>query len=185
MYDEIAILIDSMAKRNCETSYKKLFNLLFPPLKRFSFFLLKSSQLAEEIASDVMLVLWQRRKELTAVKNVRSYAFIIAKNLSLNALKKDSGRQFISLDDLDLNVHLSIKSPEQLLINGELRKRLEETINMLPEKGKLVFKLVKEDGFSYKEVAEIMDISVKTVDAHLVSSIKKLMLILKDEFNLA
>lgn len=185
MYDEIAILIDSMAKRNCETSYRRLFTILFGPLTRFSLCFLKSRQLAEETASDVMLVLWQRRVELTAVKNVRSYAFITARNLSLNTLKKDSSRKFTSLDDLDVNVHLNIRTPEQLLINDELRKRLEETINTLPEKGKLVFKLIKEDGFSYKEVAEILNISVKTVDAHLVASIKKLMVILKDEFNLA
>lgn len=185
MYDEIAILIDSMAKHNCKTSYRRLFTLLFGPLTRFSLCFLKSRQLSEEIASDVLLILWQKREELTAVKNVRSYAFITAKNLSLNVIKKDSNRKFISLDDLDVSVHFHIRSPEQLLINDELRKRLEETINTLPEKGKLVFKLIKEDGFSYKEVAEIMDISVKTVDAHLVSSIKKLMVILKDEFNLA
>lgn len=159
--------------------------MFFGPLTRFALCFLKSRQLAEEVASDVMLILWQRREELTAVKNVRSYAFITTKNLSLNAIKKDSKRKFTSLDELDVNVHLNIRSPEQLLINDELRKRLEETINRLPEKGKLVFKLIKEDGFSYKEVAEIMDISVKTVDAHLVSSIKKLMVILKDEFNLA
>ncbi|RZL07817.1 MAG: sigma-70 family RNA polymerase sigma factor [Pedobacter sp.] len=185
MYDEIAILIDSMAKRNCETSYRRLFTLLFSPLTRFSMCFLKSRPQAEEIASDVMLVLWQRRLELNAVKNVRSYAFITARNLSLNIIKKDSQRNFISLDDLDINVHLHIRTPEQLLINDELRKRLEDTINTLPEKGRLVFKLVKEDGFSYKEVAEILNISVKTVDAHLVASIKKLTVILKDEFNLA
>jgi len=185
MYEETAILIDNMVKRNCETSYRKLFTLLFSPLTRFALCFLKSRQRAEEIASDVMLILWQRREELATVKNVRSYAFIMAKNLSLNAIKKDSSRKFISLEDLDVHVHLHIRTPEQLLINNELKKRLEETINALPEKGKMVFKLIKEDGFSYKEVAAIMDISVKTVDAHLVSSIKKLMVVLKDEFNLA
>ena len=122
--------------------------MLFGPLTRFALCFLKSRQVAEEIASDVMLILWQRRQELTAVKNVRSYAFITAKNLSLNAIKKDSKRKFTSLDDLNVNVHLHIRSPEQLLINDELRNRLEETINMLPEKGKLVFKLIKEEGFS-------------------------------------
>jgi len=184
MQEDIAILMNSIAMRSCESSYKKLFSMLFFPLTRFAYCILKSRQQAEEVASDVLLMLWQRRHSLAGVKNIKSYAFISANNISLNLLKKKQP-ECVSLDDVDLDVRINIHTPEDILINAELKKRLEQSINTLPAKGKLVFKLVKEDGFSYKEVAEIMNISVKTVDAHLTSSIKKLCLILKEEFNLA
>lgn len=184
MCDDIAILINSMAIHNCDASYNRLFKLLFNPLTRFAMCFLKSKSLAEEVASDVMFMLWQKRKDLIFIINVRSYAFIAAKNLSLYIIKRNNNKEFISIDDMDVNIKFDVLTPEQLLISSELRKKLETAINTLPPKGKLVFKLIKEEGFSYKEVAETLNISIKTVDAHLVASIKKLSLVLKDEFNL-
>ncbi|MNY30490.1 ECF RNA polymerase sigma-E factor [compost metagenome] len=83
-----------------------------------------------------------------------------------------------------MEVALDSLNPEQLLINGELKKKLEQATQSLPGKCQLVFKLIKEDGLSYKETASILNISVKTVDAHLVTAVKKLTTILKMEFNL-
>jgi RNA polymerase sigma factor (sigma-70 family) len=177
-------IVNRMAVDNCEKSYKELFILLFNPLRKFSFCLLKSRELAEEVASDVMFILWSRRTELILVKNVQAYAFIIARNLSLNTIKKNLKMDTVSIDDLSINISLNTDTPEQILISTELSHTLEAAINLLPPRGKLVFKLIKEDGFSYKEAAEILDISVKTVDAHLVTALKKISVVLAKEFNL-
>jgi RNA polymerase sigma-70 factor (family 1) len=176
--------VNSLAIDNTEKSYKKLFNLLFNPILKFSFCLLKSQELAEEIASDVMYILWKRRAELNAVQNVKAYAFIIARNLSLNMLKKQLKKEIISIDDICIDVFLDSDTPEQILISNELKQILEKGINSLPPKAKLVFKLIKEDGMSYKDVADILEISVKTVDAHLVTSLKKIAVVLNKEFHL-
>jgi RNA polymerase sigma factor (sigma-70 family) len=176
--------VNQLAIDNSEASYKLLFKCLFNPLKRFSFCLLKSHQLAEEVASDVLFILWQRRLDLLLVKNVYAYSFIIARNLSLNVIKKNLKADTLSLDDLSVDIFLDNDTPEQILISTELKIKIEQTVNQLPPKGKLVFKLIKEDGLSYKDVAEILSISVKTVDAHLVSAVKKITLVLNKEFNL-
>ena len=177
-------LISHIALYNSENAYEELFKSLFPSLHRFCFFLLKSKELAEEVASDVMIALWKNREKLTEVKNIRVYAFVIARNLSLNSLNRYSKQEWISLDDIDFEIILDNLNPEQILINDELKRKLEMATERLPNQCKLVFKLIKEDGLSYKETASILNISTKTVDAHLVSAIKRMTTVLKTEFNL-
>src|SRR5690606_40970379 len=112
------------------------------------------------------------------------YAFTAAKNKSLNILKKESEKELISLNEIEVDIHIDYSNPELILLQGELKQQLEDAIKTLPRQCKLVFKLIKEEGFSYKEVAEILDISPKTVDAHLVNAVRKLSAILKAEFNI-
>lgn len=177
-------LISHIALYDSESSYEQLFKGLFPSLYRFSYCLLKSRELSEEVASDVMISLWKNRQKLLEVENIRVYAFVIARNLSLNVLNKNTRQELVSIDDIQVEVVMDSLNPEQLLINDELKKKLELATRSLPGKCQLVFKLIKEDGLSYKETAAILNISVKTVDAHLVTAVKKLTALLKMEFNL-
>jgi len=181
---ELRGLINEMVESNSESAYKNLFKILFNPIKNFSFGIVKSWELAEEVASDILFMLWQNREKLLEVKNLKYYAFIAARNRSLNILKKDLGKEIVYLDQIDVDIHIDYSNPELILLQGELKQQLEEAIETLPKQCKLVFKLIKEDGFSYKEVAEILDISPKTVDAHLVNAIRKLAVVLKAEFNI-
>lgn len=182
---EIKILSDLIAAHHDEQAYKRLFNMLFHPLKKFSQSIVKSKETAEEVAGDVMISLWRNREKLPHINNVKVYAFVIAKNLSLNALKKISGQEFVSIDEIDVDLVLDVSNPERLLITAELKQKIEEAVQSLPPKCKLVFKLVKEEGLSYKEAAEVLNLSIKTVDAHLVTAIRKIAFIIKAEFNLA
>jgi RNA polymerase sigma-70 factor (ECF subfamily) len=167
-----------------ESAYKALFKSLYPSLRAFSFTLLKSDELAEEIAGDVMIKIWQTRHTLLEVRNIKVYAMIMVRNAALNLIKHRAKKDTVSLDEIDVQVFVDTHSPEQILITAELKKRLDEVIRCLPNKCKLVFKLVKEDGLSYKETAEILNISPKTVDAHLVTAVRKIASVLRVEFNL-
>lgn len=179
---EVNALVYNIAIYNSEASYKKMFGLLFNTLFRFSFSMLKSRELAEEVASDVMFRLWQKRIELLEVENVPVYALVIARNLSLNLLKNNSGRM-IPLDNTNESISSESLSPEQILIDAQNKEALQHSVNALPTRCKLVFKLIKEEGLSYKEVAEVLNISPKTVDAHLVTAMKKLSAALKIKYH--
>lgn len=65
-------------------------------------------------------------------------------------------------------------TPEDDLISKEAVSEINEAINDLPEKIKIVFKLIREDNLKYKEVAEILGISVKTVESHMTTAVRKL-----------
>lgn len=180
---ELTDIVEEIAVHDSYIAYKKLFGLLFPSIKHFSYCLLKSPELAEEVASDVMITIWRKRKTITSINNIKVYAFVIAKNLCLNILKSNSRGRIVSLDDVTVNLQIDT-TPEWILINDELRKSLNNAINQLPTRCKMIFRLVKEDGLSYKEVSEILDISIKTVDSQLVIASRRLSVSIKKEFNL-
>lgn len=98
-------------------------------------------------------------------------------------LKKQSGNT-VQLDETNIDITFDNLTPEQILINEEFKKSIELIVQALPPRCKMVFKLVKEDNLSYKEVAQILDISAKTVDAHLVTAVKRISCAIKSEYNL-
>ncbi|MBW4889237.1 sigma-70 family RNA polymerase sigma factor [Mucilaginibacter sp. HMF5004] len=181
---EIDYLVNEIAVNNSEQAYKRLFTLLFARLNRFAYSILKCNELAEEVASDVMITIWRNRGNLLSIQNITVYAFVVAKNKSLNMLKQNNQAKLISIDDIEFDVSFDNLTPEQILINGELKKKIEGAVQSLPPKCKSVFKLIKEDGLSYKEVAEILNISIKTVDAQMVTATRKICLIVRAEYNL-
>ncbi len=172
--NELKCLVFNMAIHNNEEAYKQVFYLLFNPLFRFSYSMIRSREQAEEVASDVIFRLWQNRINLLQVENIKVYVFTIARNLSLNSIKRNSRTKLISIEEIRDAVNYGMPDPEQILINQEKSELLEKAIQSLPTRCNLVFKLIKEEGLTYKEVAEILNISVKTVDAHLVTAMNKL-----------
>jgi RNA polymerase sigma-70 factor (family 1) len=182
---DITSILYMIALHNDERAYKELFNLLYGRLRGFAASILKSNELAEEIACDTMYTLWKNRLQLTAIANVRVYAYVVAKNKALNLLKRNAHNCVSFVDEIDVNISFHYHTPEQILITEELKNNIDQVVNALPPRCKLVFKLIKEDNLSYKEVAQILDISVKTVDAQLVTAIKRIAAVVKIEYNLA
>ena len=183
-FKQLPEIVKRLADFSSESAYEELFNLLYHPLKKFAFCMLHSNEEAEEVAEDVLVALWTKRKTLAEIKNLHVYTFIIAKNLSLNILKKNSKNKTTSLDEIDVSFFFDNSTPEQIIIDNELKRRLENAIQSLPPKCQLVFKLAKENNLSYREIGEILSISVKTVDAHLVAATQKLAKIFKEEFQI-
>jgi RNA polymerase sigma-70 factor (ECF subfamily) len=78
------------------------------------------------------------------------------------------------LDDVKTEIRSLYYNPEQLMISAEMFKRICQAIQELPPRCQLIFKLVKEDNLRYKEVAELLHLSVKTVEAQMTIALKKL-----------
>jgi RNA polymerase sigma-70 factor (ECF subfamily) len=180
---DIAALLYSVGVNNDEPSYKRLFELFFPPLKKFSWYFLRSREMAEEAASDTMFALWENRGKLMEIENIRVWLYVIARNKCLNMLKSSQSKVTFPLDESSIAISFPGKDPAELCINSEIRRKIEKAINTLPGRCKLIFKLVKEEGLSYKEVGAILDISPKTVDAQLVTALKKITQAIRLEYS--
>lgn len=155
-------------------AYRALYELLYDRLFRFSLSFVKSKEAAEEIVSDVFIKLWQIRNELPEINNLKIYLYTITKNFSLNYITKYYKNPVVSMDELDIDIIVALPNPEELCISADISDKINEVINQLPSKCRIIFQLVKEDGFRYNEVANILNISVLTVRNQLAIAIKKM-----------
>ena len=157
-----------------EPAYKQIFFTYYTSLTRFAYTFLDDIQSAEEVVSDVMMKVWEKRKDLPSILNLRVYLYISTKNTAINYLAKQKKVEIISLDNLNIDFPSTALNPEQLMITAEMVRRINQAVNALPPRCKLVFKLVKEDGLPYKEVADILNISIKTIDNQLAIALRKI-----------
>jgi len=155
-------------------AYTQLYELLSDGLLRFSYSIVKSHEMAEEIVSDVFIKLWQIRDKLLEIENLKVYLYTIAKNFSLNYIAKNYKHRILSLETIDVEAVITVNGPAEICISADLVRQIREVIRQLPPQCKLIFQLVKEDGLRYKEVAAILDISPLTVRNQLAIAIRKI-----------
>ncbi|WP_223233095.1 RNA polymerase sigma-70 factor [Chitinophaga sp. CF418] len=156
-----------------ENAYRQLFRLFYKPLCQFATSIVRSNEQAEEIASDVFVNIWKNRERLLQVGNLKVYLYVSTRNTALNYLNKQQLQHF-SIDELSVELTVADSTPEQLMISGEMARKMAEAVNNLPPRCKIIYKLIREDGLKYKEVASILEISVNTIDVQMAIACKKI-----------
>lgn len=172
--DDIMQWVCKMALADSQVALKSLYMTYFGPLMRFTGMYVSSPAEAEEIVSDTFLAIWNNRKQLPDVVNFDSYIYMVARHKAISFYRKQHMEQ-VSLDEISIDLFTSTETtPEEELISQEEIRRLNQAIDSLPAKCKMAFKLVREDQLKYKEAATILNISVKTLEAHLANAVRKL-----------
>ncbi|WP_215224890.1 RNA polymerase sigma-70 factor [Echinicola shivajiensis] len=170
--------------KNDERAFSLFFDHYHTRLINLALLFLPNYQQAEEIVSDVILQLLQKREGLLQIQNFEGYLFKMVKNRALNTLKvasREKGK--ISIDDIQDYLIPDVSDPEKKMINSDLKRELNRVIENLPPKRRLVFKMVKDENLSYKEVAEILEISERTVEVHLKLAITDLRVTLQQFYD--
>ena len=157
-----------------EAAYKELFFILFNSLTRFATGILQSKEVAEEVVSDVFVSIWTDRANLNAIDDLQLYIFIAVKNNSIHKAKQLNKRTTVSIDEIDVEMESIYQTPEERVLSTESLSRIETAMNNLPQRARLILKLAKEDKMRYKDIAALLNISVKTVDNQLAIALKKL-----------
>jgi len=170
----IKTLLARISNEDDEKAFKQLFDLYAGRLFHFSMSFLKNKFLAEEAVSDVFFKIWLKRSALVNYENIKAYLFKATYHTSLNYLDEARRKKVISLDDLDVDLGVDLICPETDLINKELKEIIEQAIESLPPRCKLIYKMAKVEQLRYKEIADLLDISVKTIDHQLTIAIKKI-----------
>jgi RNA polymerase sigma-70 factor (family 1) len=170
----MARISDLLVGDNSERAFRQIVHTYQDKVIRFISLFVQKNQECEELASDVFLSLWSNRQKLADVSNLDSYIFVIAKNKALNHLRKDK-MEIVDLDFLALDAFQHTETtPESIYITCEMVNELNYVINELPHKTKLAFHLVREDKMKYKEAAEILGVSVGTIEKQVASAVAKL-----------
>jgi len=176
---DLIVLWNKICLESDINAFEQLYRFLYSRLIRFSVYYVGDKQAAEDLVTEVFVKCWENRTSGTSILNPESYLFIAVKNQSLKYLKKNSSVTFIDLVDVDEDVSVTAQTPQYILERKELHKQLNLAIESLAPQAREVFRLIKEGGMKYKEVAEMLNISPRTVQTQLFRAIAKLRLILK------
>lgn len=128
---------------------------------------------AEEVVQEVFLSIWQRRATLQLTHTVATYLAVAVKYKVINHLAKQYRRQ-LQHDELTMTSPIVADSTADWLYEKELRQLLEKTISQLPEKCRIVFLLSRDENKTYAEIAAELNISQKTVEAHMSKALREL-----------
>lgn len=140
----------------------------------FAMGFIQKKEVAEEIVSDVFIKIWETRSNLTGIENLKSYLFVCVKNSCISHIRKNRKENLVSLDGFEDFLLPPVECPESEYINTETLNEIYNAIGQLPPKCKIAFSLAKINGLKYREIADIMGVSEKTVNNHLVFALKKL-----------
>ena len=170
---EVRRYLRQMKEADSEQAFHGFYNLCYDRLFRIAYYYVKHEEWAQEIVLDVFMRLWEQRARLPEILNIEDYCFILTKNASINYLEKENRHSALPADELP-EPSDQADSPEDTLISEELFARYVKALDRLPERCREVFVRIREEKQSYAQVAEELDISVKTVDAQLQKAIGRL-----------
>jgi len=158
-------------KNDDSKALEQLFLKYYYPLCRFAKSFVKSSDMANEVVSDIFLNIWQNRKKLQITSSFKAYVYIAIKNQSLKVLNKN---QFVfdELEPLHQHQERSYYTAESSMSYLELENELNAIIEELPPQRKAIFRLNRLEGLKYTEIADVLQISVSTVQKQMGEAIK-------------
>ena len=155
-------------------AFRQIFDALFSNLTKFSFSFVHSKEAATEIVDELFVQLWIKRADIMKINDLRVYLYTATKNASLNYISKKAKQIEVEPYENLIVQMTDLVSPEQIMITKEMLQKIKEAVDSLPPRCKLIFKFVREDGLSYSEVAEILGLSVKTIDAQMVIAVARI-----------
>ena len=144
-------------------AYELFYRMEFLNLVHFDGSYLQDEERARDIAQETLLAVWENRRKLDPGKNIRSFAFTIARNKTLNELRRRKLFQPTGLEDGALEL-LEDRSVEQQIEGLELAALIEKVWNKLPKDIAGTFALSREEGLKNREIAAREGISEKTVE---------------------
>jgi len=151
-----------------------LFTSFYPYLFAFARTLVRAKETAEEVVSDVFIRIWERRKELDKVENLKVYLYVSTRNTAFNYLEKTKTQRHQLHRRLPRRIHQRLFRSEQLLITADMLALIQKSHRRPPSQMQNNIQTGKEDGLKYRDVAEILNISVKTVENQLAIALHKI-----------
>ena len=162
MYDQVNILEGLKSKD--EKSFEVLFKTHYDTLVRFVYMYLNDLEESEEIVQDTFYTLWEKSENIDIKSSLKSYLYQAARNKSLNFIKHNKVKQ----RHIDSIKHTESEFLEDTHIEyNELQDKINSALNALPPKCRQVFELSRFEEKKYREIAEELDISIKTVENHM------------------
>ncbi|MEM8907954.1 MAG: RNA polymerase sigma-70 factor [Bacteroidota bacterium] len=150
-----------------------LFRQFYPTICQVIHRYIKEKTLVEDLAQDLFLKLWEKRKRIQVNSSFKAYLCRMAVNESIDYLRKVKRLEQKSAAPQAF-ANLSTPSTEDQYLQGELQQRIQQAIHTLPPRCQLIFKLSRYEELTYQEIAQRLDISIKTVENQMGKALKLL-----------
>jgi RNA polymerase sigma-70 factor (family 1) len=160
-------------------AFQLIFDRYRNHIYRVALSFLKTPAAAEEVVQDVFIKLWYHRKNLTEIQSLESWLFVVAKNVTLNQIKKNA-HEWIARNKYSNQHPESECSTEQTVDLHEYQAWLNQALSKLPEQQRKVYQMARMDGLSYKEIADVLNLSPLTVKKHMARALEYLRKSLKN-----
>lgn len=161
------------------TAFEMLFKTYYQPLCNYAYTFLQDKEDAEEIVQSTFLLVWEKRDTLAIRTSVKPYLYAMVRNACLNVIKHEKIKQKFAGEEMAL-ADRGHDSVNHAIATNELENRIKAALEALPEQCRLVFKLSRFEELKYAEIAEQLNISIKTVENHMGKALKIMREQLKD-----
>jgi RNA polymerase sigma-70 factor (ECF subfamily) len=158
-------------------AFRELFDTHYKSLCHYAMRVVLTHEMAEEVVADVFVKLWKNRAQIEVHTSFQAYIYRSVRNQALDYLKLRMHRQYEndSLDDIQWNhLYADHHTPADELSFTEIYNHIQLCINDLPRQCRLIFRLSREEGLRYRDIAERLQISVKTVETQMSRALKVL-----------
>ena len=161
-------------KAGDELYFRQVFDQYHQKLFFFILYKTKSEYIAEEVVQMAFTKLWQCRQTLNEEYTISTQLYRMATTILIDFLRRYNIKDAVT-DRLDvLHVEKGIDSTNEIMRGAELQKRISEAVKDLPPVRKQVFEMSREQGMSYREIAETLSVSSKTVETHIYKALKQI-----------
>lgn len=166
-----------------KSAFESFFKEEYSSLCRFALTFTKDPDDAEEVVQNCFVKLWEGRNKIEIGNSPKAYLFKMIRNASLNQIKHISIRE--EYKEYNERVLQQSETMEDDMESNDLQEKINSAIQNMPPQRKRIFEMSRFEGLKYREIAEYLDISVKTVENHMGSSIKYLRVELKGYLHIA
>ncbi len=180
-FAEHSILIEALNKGN-RLAFKHLYTNYYNELCVYASSLANDSSLAEDIVQNVMINIWNKKPDLKINSSIKSYLYKSVYNHFINTYKQKQ-KELSYVDQMKAKALTYFADEDSEIIDKKI-KIVQSEIEKLPPKCKEAFLLNKVNGLKYREVAEELDVTVKTVEAHVHKALVRIKKCLEDQKHL-
>ena len=159
-------------RRDDTTAFDEIFRTWYAPLVRMADAMVHSRAIAEELVQDVLLELWRRRAQLAPDGSPQAYLFQSTRNRALNHLRH--GRIVERTAPMVARESERFVTADGRVAEAELQAALREAVASLPTRCRQVFELSRVQGLKYGEIAQLLGVSVKAVEAQMGKALRTL-----------
>ena len=156
-------------------AFEKIYRGYFSKVLSFVYRFSLSREDTEEVVQDVFLKLWEKRNSVNREKNLDTFLYVIAKNLVIDRIRTlVASRKRLQQLRISQENDIPQNATEQLVNFYELKEIIEQLIDELPTRRRMIFKMNREKGLYYKEIADLLNISQGTVEKQMSQAIHTL-----------